>query len=172
MYKIVVLVKRQIRLRNSITLIDLKFNKVHYILFSSVVFILSVYTVFQLFDGRSPDTIFFAEHFAFEKWQTNIALGGILLVQVLFFALLLTIALSKSAIVDKGVYTGIGYIEWHFLYDYLIDMHNHAVVLTASKSTFLTVLNTTPLLRVDKNNIQKLIFILNKNKNKFNQMIE
>jgi len=171
-YSIVAQIKCQIRLHGSITLVELKSRKVHYYVFAAILVVVIVYSAFQIFDPRSPDTTAFATYFGFEKWHTNIALSAILLCSVCLLGWLVSVIVGKCAVVDKGIYTGFRYIEWHYLYDYIIDMHNSAVVLSTNKSTFLTLFGTTPPLKVAKNDIQKLIFILNKNKNKFNQSIE
>lgn len=171
-FLIVGIIKNQKVLSSSIKLIELKIRKVHYYVFVGLLTIIVLYAVFQLFDDRSPDTIWFATLFQFDKWQTNLALGFIILVSVILLVFFIALIASKVAVVAKGIHTGFGFIEWHFLQDYIIDMQNSLLVLSTNKGTFLTLKGTTIPLKIATNDIPKAIFIFNKNKNKFNQGIQ
>ncbi|MCX4314483.1 MAG: hypothetical protein OSJ83_11625, partial [Clostridia bacterium] len=58
-------------------------------------------------------------------------------------------------------------LDWHHVRDYIIDEERGMLMLSADKNTFSTLRNLTTPFRVAKTDIQKLKFILNKNKNKF-----
>ena len=94
-------------------------------------------------------------------------LGFLLAFLLCVLFLLVTLARSKSAVVDRGVYSGMRYLDWYHVHDYSIDELHGTVILSSDPYTFFTLSGTTPPLRVAKNDVPKLEFILNKNKNKF-----
>lgn len=69
--------------------------------------------------------------------------------------------------VDKGVYTNFDMLDWHQVRDYIIDEEQGILVLSSDKNTFSTLRRLTTPFKVAKSDVQKLKFILNKNKNKF-----
>ena len=160
-------IMHQVKLHNSITLVELKSFKWHYYVFIVIIAFLIFFDITQMADPQAPELNRLYATFEMKRWQANIVLGALLglLLCVEFF--LVVLARSKSAVVDKGVYSGILFIDWYHVHDYIIDEANGKVILSSDKETFSTLRGTTPPLRVAKNDIPKLKFILNKNKNKF-----
>lgn len=162
-------IQRQIKLYNSITLVELKNFKWHYYVFICLVAFLIFCIVTQMIDPLSPEVVLMNEVFKMKRWQTNVVLGAVCGLMLCVEFLLVTLARSRSAVVDRGVYSGMRYLDWYHVHDYIIDEERGQVILTSESSTFSTLRGTTPPLRVAKNDIPKLKFILNKNKNKFSQ---
>lgn len=166
-YQITIMVKRQIKLYYSITLVSLNAPKIQYYILAVPIAFMLFYVIVMMSDGSSPISIAMNQTFGVSAWQTNIMLG--LIIPVLIFTLLfvLVLAVSRNAVVDKGVYTNFDRIDWHCIYDYIIDEEKCVLILSTSRGTFSTLHGTTPPFKVAKNDIPKLKFILNKNKNKF-----
>lgn len=160
-------IKRQLKLYNSITLVELKNFKWHYYAFICVVAFFIFYAVTQMADPAAPEIALMRETLNMARWQTNLVLGIVTGLLLCVELLLITLARSKSAVVDRGVYSGMRYLDWYHVHDYIIDEERGQVILSSDKYTFFTLRGTTPPLRVAKNDIPKLKFILNKNKNKF-----
>lgn len=160
-------IKKQIKLYNSITLVELKNNKWHYYAFAFVSAFLVFYTTTQMADPEAPEFVLLKETLKMKRWQCNIVLGFLLAFLLCVLFLLVTLARSKSAVVDRGVYSGMRYLDWYHVHDYSIDEAHGTVILSSDPYTFFTLSGTTPPLRVAKNDVPKLEFILNKNKNKF-----
>lgn len=160
-------IKRQVKLYNSITLVELKNFKWHYLVFIGVLAFFIFYNITQMADSQGPEAVLMRNTLAMKRWHTNIMLGAVLwlLVSAEFF--LVVLMRSKSAVVDRGVYSGMRYLDWYHVHDYIIDEERGHVILSSDKYTFFTLRGTTPPLKVAKNDIPKLKFILNKNKNKF-----
>ena len=160
-------IMRQVKLYNSITLVELKSFKWHYYVFIGLIAFLIFFDITQMADPKAPEVIQLELMFNMERWQSNIVLGALLGLMLCAEFLLVVLARSKSAVVDKGVYSGIGFTDWYHVHDYIIDEASGKVILSSDKGTFSTLKGTTPPLKVAKNDIPKLKFILNKNKNKF-----
>lgn len=160
-------IRRQIKLYNSITLVELKNFKWHYYAFICVVAFFVFYVITQMADKAAPEIVLMRERFNMARWQSNIVLGELLGLLLCVEFMLVVLARSRSAVVDRGVYSGMRYLDWYHVHDYIIDEERGQVILSSDKYTFFTLRGTTPPLRVAKNDIPKLKFILNKNKNKF-----
>ncbi len=163
-------IKRQVKLYNSITLVELKNFKWHYFIFIFIIAFFVFYIITQMADPKAPEAVLMAEVMKMSRWQTNIVLGAVLGLMLCTEFFLIVLARSKSAVVDRGVYSGMRYLDWYHVHDYIIDEERGHVILTSDKHTFYTLRGTTPPLKVAKNDIPKLKFILNKNKNKFSGM--
>lgn len=160
-------IKRQVKLYNSIKLVELKSGKIRYWAFIPLIAFFVFYLVTQIFDPQAPERVMMSELFALKNWQYNMTLSFAVLLLAAVEAFLLTLALSKSAVVDKGIYTEYSYLDWYRVHDYIIDEDRGVVILSSNKYTFRTLDGTTPPMKVAANDIPKLKFILNKNKNKF-----
>jgi hypothetical protein len=160
-------IRRQIKLYNSITLVELKNFKWHYLVFAGIIAFFIFYAVTQMADPQGPEAVLMSEAMGMKRWQTNVMLGALLglLLCVEFF--LIVLMKSRSAVVDRGIYSGMRYLDWYHVHDYIIDEERGHVILSSDRYTFFTLRGTTPPLKVAKNDIPKLKFILNKNKNKF-----
>lgn len=161
------IIKRQIKLYNSIKLVELKSGKVRYWAFILLIGFFIFYLTSQIFDPAAPEFELMREKLNMHLWQCNLTLGFAILLLLCGELFLLSLAFSKSAVVDKGIYTEFGYMDWYHVHDYIIDEDRGLVILSGNKYTFQTLENTTPPLKVAANDIPKLKFILNKNKNKF-----
>lgn len=161
------LIRRQIKLHNSIRLVELKSFKLHYWAIVCVLLFLEFFCFTQLFDPVAPERELVTRLIDMRLWQYNTCLSFVIVLTtavVVFFA---AVALSKCAVVDGGVFTAFSFLDWYHVHDYLIDEDKGIVILSGNKQTFRTLASTTPPLRVAKEDIAKLKFILNKNKNKF-----
>lgn len=167
--KTVKLILRQIKLYHSITLVTLKTRKVIYWIFALVLGFLIFYTVMQMADFNSPCVQEFHRLFGVERLQANIALMFVLAVMIAAEAFIVGLGLSKNAVVDKGVYTNFDMLDWHQVRDYIIDENRGVLVLSTDKNTFATIRHITTPFRISVGDVQKLKFILNKNKNKFSE---
>lgn len=165
--KFVRLIMRQVKLNRSINLVKLKTRKIMYYIAAVVIGFMIFYTIMQMADAQAPSVIAFAELFGVGRLQTNIALTFVLIVMTAAEAFTVMLAVSKNAVVDKGIYTNFDMLDWHQVRDYIIDEERGILVLSSDKNTFATLRHVTTPFRVSKSDIQKLKFILNKNKNKF-----
>jgi len=165
---IVARLKEQKRLRSSIRLVELKNFKLHSMVFAIISAVLCLYLVGQTLDKASPERKFFITNFELSYLEfviISVSVEVFLLIFCLFFTIC---SLSKSAVVDRGIYTGYGFIEWNDVYDFMVDEKSGRAVFTVNKESFSTMSGTTPLYRVMQKDVNKLVFILNKNKNRFN----
>ena len=162
-------IRRQVKLYNSITLVELKSFKWHYFVFIFVAAFFVFYVITQMADYAAPEVNVMSENLNMQRWQVNLTLAFMLYLLLAVEFLLIVLARSKSAVVDKGIYSGMRYLDWYHVHDYIIDEERGHVILSSDKYTFFTLRGTTPPLKVAKNDIQKLKFILNKNKNKFSE---
>ena len=159
------LIRRQIKLNNSITLVELKSGKLHYLIFFVLV------SVFIIVSALSLVGVHFLESevtaYGMEPWQAAVMLMFLLLLLLSVDFLLAVLFFAKSAVVDRGIYTELYYLDWYHVHDYIIDESTGIVIISTQKETFSTLKGTTLPLRIAKNDIPKIKFILNKNKNKF-----
>ncbi len=166
-YFSVKLIKRQFKIYNSIRLVELKSSKLRYWAFLLLIGFFIFYLTSQIFDPEAPEREIMNAVFGMKNWEYNLTLTFAVLMCLSAALLFLTLALSKSAVVDKGIYTEFSYIDWYHVHDYIIDEDRGIVILSSNKDTFQTLKGTTPPMKVAANDIPKLKFILNKNKNKF-----
>lgn len=162
-----VLIKRQVKLYNSITLVKLKSGKIRYIVILAILGILEFYVFTQIFDENAPELKLAARLIGAARWQVALQMSFAAFVTLCAMLLIAVLAFSRCAVVDRGVYTSFRFIDWYHVHDYIIDEDDGTVVLSANKRTFMSLLGTTAPMRVAKNDVDKLKFILNKNKNKF-----
>ncbi len=166
-YQVARLIMRQIKLYRSINLVELKTNKIVYWIFAGVVGFLIFYIVMQMADAEAPSVVKFAALFGVGRAAANVAFMFPLIAMIAAETFIVTLGLSRNAVVDKGVYTNFSMLDWHQVRDYIIDEERGVLVLTADKDTFTTLKGLTAPFRVKKSDVEKLKFILNKNKNKF-----
>lgn len=165
--KVVRLIRRQIKLYHSINLVELKTRKIMYWIFAFVIGFLIFYAVLQMVDPQAPIVQEFGRLFGVGRLHTNLALMFPLIVMIAAEAFIVVLGISRNAVVDKGVYTNFDMLDWHQVRDYIIDEDRGILVLSSDKNTFGTLSHITTPFRVAKQDIPKLKFILNKNKNKF-----
>ena len=143
--KSVKLIIRQIKLYHSITLVELKTRKIFYWVFAVIIGFLIFYTVMQMADPAAPSVTEFNKIFGVGRLHTNIALMFALIVLIASEAFIITLGVSKNAVVDKGVYTNFDMLDWHQVRDYIIDEEQGILVLSSDKNTFSTLRRlTTP----------------------------
>lgn len=164
------LIKRQIKLYNSIVLVNLRSTKLHYLVFVAITSLFLILLGLSMADSASLEygvleSLYGIPH-GLAFFLMLCTAGVLLSVDIMLIALLF----SRSAVVDRGIYTALNYIEWYHVHDYIIDENKCVVVLSSQKDTFATLSGTTAPLKVSKNDIPKLKFILNKNKNKFSDI--
>ena len=160
-------VMRQVKLYHSINLVELRTRKIVYWIFAGILGFMIFYTVMQMADGESPCVVAFHEKFGVTHTLTNIALMFPLIVMIAAETLIVSLGVSRNAVVDKGVYTNFAMLDWHQVRDYIIDEGKCILVLSADRGTFSSLRHITTPFKVKKNDVEKLKFILNKNKNKF-----
>ncbi|MCL2862023.1 MAG: DUF5673 domain-containing protein [Firmicutes bacterium] len=161
------LIKRQRKLNRSITLVKLKNRKVHFFIFLGVIAGMTIYVFIQMLFATGSEVSILTRIFAASRTVVNISLGALIFALLSVAFLLVVLIYYKSAVVDKGIYTSSGYLEWYHVHDYIIDEEKGIVILTSNKETFSTIAGTTTPLKVSKDDISKLKYILGKNKNKF-----
>ncbi|MBQ4049603.1 MAG: hypothetical protein IJD07_03010 [Clostridia bacterium] len=167
-FAIIARLHEQKQLYKSIQLLQLKSFKLHYIVFMVITFALVLYLIGQTLDRASPEYRFFAKNLGFSRGEfiiVSIFVEVFLLVASTYFSVL---AFAKSAVVDKGLYLGSGFVEWNEIYDYVVNEKSSRVIFTLSRESFSTMRGTTPPYKVLPEDMSKLVFILNKNKNRFN----
>ncbi len=165
---IIARLREQKKLYSSIQLIQLKSFKLHSLVFAVLGVAMLLYLVGQTLDSASPERKFFVNSMGFTPAQfvvTSVFVEVFLLMLSLFFTVC---ALSKCAVVDKGIYTGYGFIGWSEIYDYVVDERSCKAIFTVNRESFSTMRGTTPPYRVVPEDVSKLVFILNRNKNRFN----
>ncbi len=166
-WQIVLLIMRQRKLYHSIQLVELKPSKVIYWVFAFIVGLFIIYILLQIADGGSASMRAFAELFGVGRKHANTVFLFVLLAMTATEAFIIGLAVSRSAVVDKGVYTNFGMLDWHQVRDYIVDEKKGMLILTSDRDTFSTLRNITTPFRISKGDVEKLKFILNKNKNKF-----
>ncbi len=166
-YQTVRLILRQIKLYHSINLVELKTSKIMYVVFIGVIGFLLICTILQMAEGESKTVQAFSAWFGVGRTLTNIALMFALIATFAVELFLTVLAVARNAVVDKGVYTNFGMLDWHQVRDYIIDEDRGVLILSSDKETFSTLKNLTTPFRVARGDIEKIKFILNKNKNKF-----
>lgn len=109
-------IRRQIKLYNSITLVELKNFKWHYLVFAGITAFFIFYAVTQMADPQGPEAVLMREVMGMKRWQTNVMLGALsgLLLCVEFF--LVVLMKSRSAVVDRGIYSGMRYLDWYHVH--------------------------------------------------------
>ena len=161
------LIKRQIRLNNSIMLIELVSNKSYCIVsivIASVLAIVSILGVAGVF-GLEFNRLF--DSFNLLNWQSRLIFASLLLMLLPAIFYFIVLYLAKSAVVDKGIYFTLSFADWYHVHDYIVDENSGTVIICTCADTFAGLKGTTAPLKVDKNDISKLKFILDRNKNKF-----
>ncbi|MDE7463982.1 MAG: hypothetical protein K2M48_03035 [Clostridiales bacterium] len=166
-YHAVRLIRRRIKLNHSIMLVELRTHKIMYWIFAGVIGALIVWLISQMADESSFSVVKFTELFGIESTHAVVALIFPLIAMIGAEAFIIALCVGKNAIVDKGVFTDYSMLDWHQVHDYIIDEERGILVLSADKATFSTLKNLTTPFHVKKSDIEKLKFILNKNKNKF-----
>lgn len=165
--KLVRLILRQVKLAHSIMLVELKTRKLVYWIFAVVIGFLIFYVIMQMVDPDAPCVADFKSTFGVGRMHTNIALMFVLVVMTAAESVIVLLGISRNAVVDKGVYTNFDMLDWHQVRDYIIDENRGTLILSSDKRTFSTLRHLTTPFKVAKSDVQKLTFILNKNKNKF-----
>jgi len=165
----ITLIKRQKKLLNSIILVEFKSVKAHFIVGLVVTIVLILATILAVSGVFNIEEQLLYSQYGIYGWQFNLIFITLLFLLLTVLMLLIVLTLAKSAIVDKGIYTVLKFLDWYHVHDYIIDENKGLVLLSASKNTFNTLRGTTPPLRVSKQDIPKLKFILDKNKNKFSK---
>jgi len=161
------IIKRQRKLAHSILLVKLKSDKWPYIVANAAVAATIVLIVMGLVGVFSRDYNFFYALLGTNIWQSRLILGFMLLMQFTLQFLFILLLISKSGIVDKGVCTVHRFLDWYFVYDFVIDETKSVVLISSNRSGFDTTKNTSWLLRFNKADTVKLKFILSRNKNHF-----
>lgn len=144
-YYIVRTVRQQLKLYYSIQLVVLKTARLHF-LFAAGVFGAASVLCFVLLE---PVLL-----------SLPVMLLSLCVLNCVFF-------FAKSAIVDRGIQTTDRFIGWHRLYYYLVDEDKEKVLFSLTKKGPYTLLDTVGAFSFDRADLDKIKFILNKNKNKF-----
>ena len=166
-YCAVRLIMRRVKHYHSINLVELKGRKLVYWIFAGVIGVLIIYLIMQMAGAKSSGTEKFIAQYGVDRPLALVAFTFPLLAMTGAEFLIVMLGIGKSAVVDKGVHTGFSMLDWHRVHDYVIDEERGILMLTADKRTFSTLRHLTTPFKVKKADIEKLKFILNKNKNKF-----
>jgi hypothetical protein len=161
------LIRRQRKLKYSITLVSLKDNKLPWLIADAVIGIVILICIYRLI--APPDTLLdtMLKYYNLGSGSARAVVACAALIAISAEAVTASLTASHTAVVDRGVYTLTGFMEWYRVYDYYVDPDKKYVMLSTSKNGPLTLKGTTPPLRFRTEDLDKLKFILNKNKNKF-----
>lgn len=158
--------RQQIKLYNSIQLVILKTRHIQYLIAGSAFFAAAILCFALLLGGDS----------VFEFCAGAYSLSAPLVTLILIMLILMLLALgalngvmffSRSAIVDRGIQTPNRFVSWHRLYYYLVDEEKNKLLFSVNKKGPYTLMETFGAFSFNINDIEKIKFILNKNKNKF-----
>jgi len=166
---IIARLREQKKLHSSIQLVQLKTFRLHCIVFAIAGGLFLLFLVGQTLDSASPERRFLIGMFGLKKAEfiiMSVAIEVFLFAFTFFYAIC---TFSKCAVVDKGVYTCYGFVGWSDIYDYIVNENNGRVIFTVNKESFSSMRGTTQPYKVQPEEISKIVFILNKNKNKFGQ---
>jgi len=144
----------------------MKQNKLTAYISLAVVAFIIVFAVSQIFDGDGPEIINLRYRYSLNRAFAIVLLSAITFLGISIALVAGTGIINSSAVMDKGLTNAGRFYDWYNLYDYLVDKNNRLTVST-EKLTFLTLKGTLPPAKVREEDIPKLEFILNKNKNKF-----
>lgn len=157
------LVRMQLQLKYSITLVQLKSPKLFLFVADAILAVLMIFSLSEVFaPGEQILSIF-----SLNETLIRLALGAAFAICFVALGITLTLTFCKSAVVDRGVFIGAQFLDWYHLYDYYIDEATAKLILSNNPDGPLTLKGTTMPLRYNKNDSEKLKFILNKNRNKF-----
>jgi len=125
-----------------------------------------VFIVSQIFDSYGPEIDNLRYHYSINRAFSIVILSAVTLLGLSIALIAGTGIINVSAVMDRGLTNSGRFYDWYNLHDYLIDKNNRLTVST-EKLTFLTFKGILPPMKVKEEDIPKLEFILNKNKNKF-----
>jgi len=160
---------KQRKLINSIVLVEFKSVKWHYVVGLIITGVFLFFTSLALGGVLGLENTIMSQQYSFAPWQTTLIYVVLLFLLLAIALLLIMLIAAKSAIVDKGIYITLNYLHWYNVHDYIINEITGKVVLTTCRETFSTLRGTTVPLKVVKEDMAKLKFILDKNKNKFSR---
>lgn len=149
-YKIFLILKMQKKYKKAVKLIELKSMSLGYLIIAIVLF---------------PCLIISAVSIA--KLNMLVEMICVVVSFVTIIASFTVISFSKCAIVDTGVCTSTKFISWANMYDYYINRKNRTIIFSSNVKGGLTLVGTSMQLRYNKEDEEKIILILEKNKNRF-----
>ena len=154
----------RLRQRSIITLVELRQSKLTTYISLTVLTLLIVFVFSQIFDGPDINSLYY--HYSLNRAFSIVLLSAMTLLGISIALVAGTGIINAGVIMDKGLTNAGRFYDWYNLHDYLIDKKSRLTVST-EKLTFLTLKGTLPPAKVKEEDIPKLEFILNKNKNKF-----
>jgi len=154
----------RLKQRSIITLVEMRQSKLTSYISLAVIAVVVVIVIAQIFNGPEISVLYY--QYSLNRVFATILLSAITLLGV-SVALVVGVALiNLCAVMDKGLANAGRFYDWYNLHDYLMDDKNRLTVST-QKLTVLTFKGTLPPAKVREEDVPKLEFILNKNKNKF-----
>lgn len=160
------MISQQIKLHNCISLVELKSNKIRYYICFGLCFLPMIYAVMSIVDIRDGLSDFYVR-LDISKVSVVLVMVAVMIIFLSLAALMFVLSYSKCALVDKGVYTQVHFFEWYQIYDYYVDEKRNCVILSRDRRGVYSFKGMSVPLRFRKEDIEKLKFILNRNKNKF-----
>ncbi|HEY8423763.1 MAG TPA: hypothetical protein VIL23_03275 [Clostridia bacterium] len=167
-FVLTITIKHQRRLKYSITIIPLKTNKFFYWLLD--LFLAFVLGVLVYAFITPQDNILTKELYSVWKLKTGevrIVLALLMFIDLCCLAVSAMLTYAKSAVVNDGIYTAIYFLDWNHLYDFYFEKKGNSVIVSNNRNGALTLSGTSSPLKFKPADREKLIFLLNKNKNKF-----
>lgn len=164
---VVATARRQHRLKYSITLVELKTGKLLYWVFDILLGLMLIVCLAVLIMPEGALVEPLVNDFQLTATQIRLTMIPVIFVVFDILALCIALTIAKCAVVDKGIYTAVRFLDWHHLYDYHFESGGNKVVVSSNRNGPLTLAGTTPPLKFNPDDYEKLKFILNKNKNKF-----
>lgn len=160
-------VRQQIKLYHSIQLVILRRNRTHFLIMACLAFALFVFCLV----GAASRIDFFYDR-PYETYGIGAVMMRISYVMLSLFsaaatAVFVVLFVSKCAIVDRGIQLPGRLIDWHRLYYYYVDEIKYNVIISLNKKGPYTLMGLHGPYKFDRIDLEKLKFILNKNRNKF-----
>ena len=156
----------RLRLRSTITLVEFRSGKAAYIIALGALGFMIIFAVSQMFDGGGPENANLYGQFGMTRPFAVTIMGGITALCLSLVFLCGVGLMGLPAITDRGITTGGRFYWWHNLYDYHVDDKSR-VTISTQRLTFLTLKGAMPPVKCAEEDVPKLKFIFNKNKNKF-----
>ncbi len=161
------ILKQQHKLYNSIQLVILKTNRVQYWVAAGILGALAVACFTMLLAKADAVYDFCTQGYGLSVGAVNLIMIMLTLMLLVLSGLTVVFSFAKSAIVDRGIQTPNRFVSWHKLYYYHIDEERARLIFSVSKKGPYTLLGTIGAFSFAAGDIEKIKFILNKNKNKF-----
>ena len=161
------IIRQQHKLYNSIQLVVLKTNRVQYLVAAGLSAALAILCFILLLTKAESVYSFCLGKYNLSAAFVNLILIMLTVMLIVLSGLTVIMFFARCAIVDRGIQTPNRFVGWHKLYYYLIDSEENRFIFSTNKKGPYTLMDTVGAFSFSEGDIEKIKFILNKNKNKF-----